>query len=290
MGIVSSPLRQPDPDDPRVFVQTDTPINPGNSGGPLVDIDGHLVGINTMILSSGGGSEGIGFAIPAAIVRFEYSRLRKSGHVVHASIGASVQAITPVLAAGLGLSRGWGAMISDVMPDGPADAADLRIGDIVLSVDRHSIVGISGYNAALSLHSPDAALQMEVLRDQRSVSLSIPVVEQHDKQQLSDLPLVRTNLVPKLGIFAADLDPGMRKILIALRSESGVVVLADTATTASSRSGLKAGDVVRAINRTQVASIAELRAAIDKLEPGDSVALQIERAGKLQYLAFEVDE
>jgi serine protease Do len=181
-------------------------------------------------------------------------------------------------------------MISDVMPDGPADAADLRIGDIVLSVDRHSIVGISGYNAALSLHSPDAALQMEVLRDQRSVSLSIPVVEQHDKQQLFDLPLVRTNLVPKLGIFAADLDPGMRKILIALRSESGVVVLADTATTASSRSGLKAGDVVRAINRTQVASIAELRAAIDKLEPGDSVALQIERAGKLQYLAFEVDE
>jgi serine protease Do len=116
------------------------------------------------------------------------------------------------------------------------------------------------------------------------------VVEQHDQQQLADVPLVRRNLLHKLGIFAADLDPGVRKILSDLRSESGVVVLAGTATPASSRTGLKAGDVVRAVNRSPVASVSELRAAMAKLKSGDSVALQIERAGKLQYLAFEVDE
>jgi serine protease Do len=290
MGIVSSPLRQPDPDSSRVFIQTDTPINPGNSGGPLVDIDGHLMGINTMILSSGGGSEGIGFAIPASIVEFEYSRLRQSGHVAHATIGASVQAITPTMAAGLRLSRGWGAIVSDVTAEGPADAAGLRVGDIMLSVDGHEIVGLSGYNAALSLHSLDAALKMEVLRDKRRVSLTISVAEHHDQMQLADVPLMRANLLPKLGIFAMDLDQGVRKILGEVRSESGVVVLAGTATPASSRTGLKAGDVVRAVNRSPVASVSQLRAAMIKLKAGDSATLQIERYGKLQYLAFEVDE
>jgi serine protease Do len=289
MGIVSSPLRQPDPDNPRVFIQTDTPINPGNSGGPLVDVEGHLVGINAMILTEGGGSEGIGFAIPAAIVGFEYSTLRKSGHISHATINATVQAITPTLAAGLGLSRGWGVIVSDVAPQGPADAAGLRISDIVLSVDGHPIVGVSGYNAALSLHSLEKALKLEVLRDQQTVSLTVPVIEQHDEHQLADVPLMRKNMLPRLGIFAVDLDPQVREILTDLRSDSGVVVLAGTAAPASLHTGLKAGDVVRSVNKQPVTSIDQLRAAMSKLKVGDSAVLQIERDGKLQYLAFEVD-
>jgi serine protease Do len=290
MGVISSPLRQPDADNPRVYIQTDTPINPGNSGGPLVDVDGRVVGINTMILTEGGGSEGIGFAIPAAIVRFEYASLRKSGHVAHATISATVQAITPTLAAGLGLQRGWGAVVSDVTPDGPADAAGLRIGDIVLSVDGHAIVGVSGYNAALSLHGLDQVLKIEVLRDQRTLSLSLPVIEHHDQRQLADVPLMRKNLLPRLGIFAVELDSQVREILTDLRSDSGVVVLAGTAAPAPLRTGLKAGDIVRAVNRSPVASLPELRAAVKNLKAGDSAVLQIERNGKLQYLAFEVDE
>src|ERR1700746_3544237 len=98
MGVVSSLARQLDPDKPMVYIQTDAPLNPGNSGGPLVDIDGNVIGINTLMLSEGGGSEGLGFAIPAAIVSFDYQNLRKSGRVQRVALGLRTQNITPTLA------------------------------------------------------------------------------------------------------------------------------------------------------------------------------------------------
>ena len=105
MGVVSSVARQPDPDSPLVYVQTDTPINPGNSGGPLVNADGQLVGINTFIFSTSGGNQGLGFAIPAGVVAFAYPQLLKYGHIHQPEIGAIVQTITPELAAALHLAQ-----------------------------------------------------------------------------------------------------------------------------------------------------------------------------------------
>jgi serine protease Do len=126
MGVVSSLARQLDAENPMVYIQTDAPLNPGNSGGPLVDIEGNLIGINTLMLSEGGGSEGLGFAIPAAVVSFDYQHLRASGHVQRVAIGARTQNITPTLAAGLGLARSWGAIISDIAAGGAAEAAGLK--------------------------------------------------------------------------------------------------------------------------------------------------------------------
>jgi serine protease Do len=120
MGVISSPRRQLNPDDPAVYIQTDAPINPGNSGGPLVDAQGRLAGINTFIFSQSGGSEGIGFAIPANVVQRVYAELRKAGHMHHGHIGIRALAVTPSLAAGLQLSRDWGVIIEDVEPAGPA--------------------------------------------------------------------------------------------------------------------------------------------------------------------------
>ena len=114
MGVVSSVARQPDPDSPTIYIQTDAPINPGNSGGPLVNVNGELVGLNTFILTESGGSQGLGFAIPSAIVASAYPQLRKYGHLHRGLMGFSMQAITPALAAGLGLSRTSGVMVSDV--------------------------------------------------------------------------------------------------------------------------------------------------------------------------------
>jgi serine protease Do len=144
MGVISSVWRQPDPDNPMVYLQTDTPINPGNSGGPLVDVTGAVVGLNTFILSKGGGSEGLGFAIPARIVDFIYHSLRKYGHVDHIEIGVVAQTITSTMAEGLGLAQNWGVIIADVIPRGPADAGGIRAGDIVLSVDGHPIWACRG--------------------------------------------------------------------------------------------------------------------------------------------------
>ena len=112
MGVVSSVARQTENNDAIFYIQTDAPLNPGNSGGPLVDIDGNLVGINTFMLSEGGGSEGLGFAIPPAIVKFDYENLRRYGHVQRVAFGAKTQSIIPTLATGLGLSRSWGVIFS----------------------------------------------------------------------------------------------------------------------------------------------------------------------------------
>src|SRR6476661_2241513 len=135
MGIVSAVARQPDADNPLVYVQTDAPINHGNSGGPLVNVKGELVGINTFILSESGGSQGVGFAIPGALVQVAYPKLRQYGHLHRGEIGILLQTITPTLASGLGLPQDSGAMISDVQPDSPAAQAGLRIQDIVVAVD-----------------------------------------------------------------------------------------------------------------------------------------------------------
>src|SRR5216683_6182341 len=140
MGVVSSVARQIDSDNPMAYIQTDAALNPGNSGGPLVDIDGNVVGINTLMLSEHGGSEGLGFAIPASIVNFDYQNLRKYGHVQRVAIGAKAQDLSPTLAAGLNLARSWGAIIADINPGGPAEAAGLKIEDIVLAIDDHPVL------------------------------------------------------------------------------------------------------------------------------------------------------
>src|SRR5256886_2744209 len=135
MGVVSAVARQPDPDSPLVYIQTDAAINPGNSGGPLVNVDGQVVGVSTFILSQSGGNEGLGFAIPSGVVGLACRQLRKFGHLHRAQIGIGLQTITPTLAAALHLPRNYGVVISDVSPDSPAAASGLQIGDALASID-----------------------------------------------------------------------------------------------------------------------------------------------------------
>src|ERR1019366_1251301 len=202
MGVVSSVARQPDPDRPMVYIQTDAPINPGNSGGPLVDIQGKVVGINTFILTQGGGNEGLGFAIPSGVVQRIYHQLRLHGHVHREVIGASVQAITPTLAAGLGLSQDYGVIVSDVTPKGSADGAGLKVQDIILMLDGKPVVNVPQFHAAFQFRTDPSPLQIDVVRAGEKVSLQIPVVEQHnDMDRLADSLDPVKDLVPKLGIL-----------------------------------------------------------------------------------------
>ncbi len=119
MGVISATARQTDPDSPMVYIQTDAPINPGNSGGPLVNVNGEVVGINTFILSQSGGNEGLGFAIPSAIIGVSFQQIRQLGHVHRGEIGIGVQTISPLLAMALHLTRNSGVIVSDVLPGSP---------------------------------------------------------------------------------------------------------------------------------------------------------------------------
>jgi serine protease Do len=290
MGVVSSVARQPDADRPMVYIQTDAPINPGNSGGPLVDIDGKVVGINTFILSQGGGNEGLGFAIPSGVVRRIYQQLREHGHVHREVIGAAVQTITPTMAAGLGLPQDFGVIVSDVTPKGPADGAGLKVQDIILTLDGKPVVNVPQFDAAFQFRIDPAPLQLQVIRATESISLQIPVVEQHDDMdRLADSLDPLKDLIPKLGILGVQIDKDIAALVPSLRMASGVIVAARTAFGATVDSGLEAGDVIHALNGTTIISLDALSSGIQQLKPGDPVVLQIERGGNLQFLAFEME-
>ena len=290
MGVVSVVDRQPDPRQPMVFIQTDAPINPGNSGGPLIDIDGYMLGINTFILSEGGGSEGLGFAIPARVVSFVFDRLRKFGHVDRSEIGASSEAITPTLARGLNLPVSNGVFVVDVKPGGPAEAAGLKINDVLVAIDGKRIRSLPQLVSSLYLHPTDEVMALEVLRGTQKITLQVPVTSQkHDVDRLLDLIDPQKNRVRKIGVLAIDVGEHTRSLLPELRIPSGAVVVANTGSGRASDIGLRPGDVIHSVNMKPVSSLAELQKEIALLNAGDAVVLQVERSDGLDYVAFDAE-
>ncbi len=289
-GIVSAVGRQPELDRPMVYVQTDAPINPGNSGGPLVDRDGNLIGINTFIYSSTGGSEGLGFAIPEPVVRFVYLELKARGMVPSVTIGAHAQTITPDLALALKLPQDHGVIFSDIEAHGPAAQAGVRIKDIVATIDGVPIDSFPKYTAYLYIHKRGTPLRIEVLRDDKRIALSLTAIDLLPTvESLSDLVNPRRDLIPSLGIFVLDLNDLIAAALPGLRSKHGAVVAGLLAGEPATVANLEVGDVIRSINGKSLNSSEELREQLANFKPGDSVALEVERQSTLQYVAFEIE-
>jgi serine protease Do len=287
MGIVSAVARQPDPDSPLVYVQTDTPINPGNSGGPLVDADGELVGINTFILSSSGGNQGLGFAIPAGVVAYAYPQLVKYGHIHEPEIGAILQTITPELAAGLHLQRDFGVIVSDVVPGGPADLAGLKIQDIIVRVDGARAGSLPLFSQSLYMHGSGEHAKLEVLRGTERLQLDVSLAERpHKVDSLVDTVDPVKNLVPHLAIIGVELNVELAHSLPELRIPSGIIVAAKTLGAGPGEVPLQTGDVIHGLNGATVTSMADLREGLAKLATGEAVVLLIERYGQLIYVSF----
>ncbi len=289
MGVVSSVARQIRSEDPMVYIQTDAPINPGNSGGALVGTDGKVVGINSFILTQSGGSEGLGFAIPSNIVRNIYTQLKKDGHVHRGQIGLEVQTVTPTMAAGLRLPRDWGIIVSDVTPDGTADEAGLKVGDLILSIDGKIVENARRFDVTVYQHALGDVVSLEIQRGDKKLTLPVTVTERpNDPYRFVDLVTRESNLIPKLGIFALDFSDKLADLLPDLRQPSGVIVAARVAGATGIQETFLPGDLIDAINTAPVSDIAGLRAAVDKLKSGDPVVVQIQRSSKLMYLSFEL--
>ena len=288
LGVVSAVARQLEPESPMIYVQTDASINPGSSGGPLVDVRGRLVGINTLIVSQAGGHEGLGFAAPSNIVRTVYEQIRKIGRVRRGDIGVRAQTVTPVLAAGLNLARDHGVVLADVLPGSPAARAGLRPGDLVISLDGKPMENGRQLQVSLYRRFVGDVVSLEILRDGQVRHETVAMMERPDPfDGLGASPDPRQNLVPRLGILGVNLTERLAELLPVVRVRSGVVVASTVAGAIDARDGgLAAGDVVYAVNRTPVAGLTELRAALEGLKAGDPVVLQLERRGELMYLAF----
>jgi serine protease Do len=291
MGVVSAIARQLEPEDPMIYIQTDASINPGSSGGPLVDTDGRVVGINTLIYTQSGGNEGIAFAAPSNIVRNVFEQIRQTGRVRRGEIGVATQTITPVLAAGLGLSQDWGVVASDVDPDGPAARGGLRAGDIIVALDGKTMENGRQFQVNFYARSIGQTVVLEVLREGRPLTLRVQVAERTDDPlRFAEMVRPEEHLVPRLGLLGLNLDDRLATMLPDLRRREGVVVAAISADAPISRQGqLEPGDVIYAVNNRAVADLASLRAAVAAVKPGAPAVLQIERDGTLMYLGFALE-
>lgn len=290
MGVVSAVARQLEADDPMVYIQTDAPINPGNSGGALVDTDGRLVGINTLIYTQGGGSEGIGFAAPSNIVRNVFTQIRKDGRVRRAEIGATPQTLTPIMAEALGLDERAGVILSDVEADGPAARAGLRPGDVVVAVDGRPVENARHLRVNIFTRPIGDTVRLTVLKGGERQTVSMAVVERdQDIATLEQLSEGHRERIAPLAITVTDVTAKVAEALGDVRGNAGVAIVSvEPDAPYSSQGRLQEGDVIHAINGRPVTRAGDLARVAASLKAGSAVALQIERDGTLQYVSFRL--
>jgi S1-C subfamily serine protease len=228
------------------FIQTDAPINPGNSGGALVDMQGRLAGINTAIFSKSGGNIGIGFAIPAAMVRVVVESAKAgSKTVLRPWLGASLQAVTPEIAESLGLDRPIGALVAEVAPSGPAAKGGVESGDVILTIDGSPVLDPDDFGYRFATKPLGGAAKIGVLRAGKraelSIALSAAMETARDEAKLSGAS-------PLAGATVATLSPALADTLGLQLDGTGVVVVdVEDGSTASSL-GFQKKDIVLAVN------------------------------------------
>jgi serine protease Do len=284
-GMVSAVDRQLTADDPRGFIQTDAPINPGNSGGPLVDLNGTLLGINTLILSQSGGNEGVGLAAPLEVIERAYAGLRNGGTMSRPRLGIQPRSLTPDLIAGLKLKTRKGVLVEDVLPYGAGATAGVQPGDVLVSLNGAAVRNIRElYRAETGLTAGKEA-DLAVMRGENLRLLRItPVAARESAPVLGPGVTEKDNLVFRLGLYGATLTPEIVSGLGGLREGRGVLVLGLAGTGLAGQNGIAPGDVVHEVNGQAVDGVEGLRAALEGIDEGAPLVLQLERGGMHSYV------
>lgn len=258
------------------FIQTDAAINPGNSGGALVDVSGHLVGVNTAIFTKTGASHGIGFAIPSNMVAHVVKSLLASGDVVRPWWGAVGQDVTADIAQALGMERPIGVMVTSIYPDGPAERAGLKVGDVIVAIEKHEIANAQDLRFRIATQSIGGSVQVKVMRrgGQETLKMTMEAPPEIPKK---DQRLLRGRN-PFAGAVVANLSPALADEVGLPLTTTGVIILELDRTGSAARLGFEPGDIVRKINGEPVTSVAHLGDLIKTPASGWLIAL--ERSGQ----------
>lgn len=238
------------------FIQTDAAINPGNSGGALVTLDGRLAGINTAIVSRSGGSVGIGFAIPANMVRTVIAAADNGGHVVRPWIGATGQAVTAELAEGFGLDHPGGVVINNIFPDGPAAKAGLEVGDIVVAVEDKTVTDPEALRFRLATMPIGDTAKLTIKRQGTELIVPVELVAAPDTPEPDATALEGDN--PLAGATVANVSPALAEQLGLNGVWSGVVVVEVARNSPARRVGFRPGDLLLELNGTKLETVAIL--------------------------------
>lgn len=282
-GIVSAKSR-PLPNQTYIpFIQTDVAINRGNSGGPLINMEGRVVGVNSQIFSSTGGYMGLSFSIPTTIVQNVVRQLKDDGRVRRGWLGVQIQGVSSSLAEVLGLDRARGALISDVMPGGPAENAGLQPRDVVLRFNGQEIQDWRNLPPRVGLVTPGEKVPLDIVRDGRHRTIQVEIGElETESDNGSERVGDRSNGETRLGVVVGELSEQQREQL----DVGGGVVVERVVSRAARRAGLQRGDVIVSMGNEPIKSLEQFRERVASLEAGVPVALLVRRGEGSLFVAL----
>ncbi len=265
------------------FIQTDAAINPGNSGGPLLNTKGECVGINTAIYSRGGGNIGIGFAIPISVAREVVPQLKEKGHVTRGWLGVMIQKVTPDIAESLGLETASGALVSDVVKDGPAEAAGIKQGDVIVEYDGKPVTDSAELPLLVARTPVGRSVKVKIIRGKETQTVSVKIAELKEEE----VAQAGTGTSEDLGLTVQTLTPELAENLGVDRSLKGVVVTQVEGSGPAAEAGIRRGDVVLEVNRTPVKDVDSYRKALKASGKGKSVLFLVRRGDNTIFLAVK---
>lgn len=264
------------------FIQTDASINPGNSGGPLINIEGSVIGINTAIISgNSGGNVGIGFAIPINIAKGILKDLKEKGSVTRGWLGVMIQKITPELAKSFGLNQSEGALVGDVIPDGPAFKAGIQRGDVIITFDGKDVKDMEDLPKIVAATTPNAVVNVVVIRDGSKKTLQVTVEVLKDAQET-----IVASADP-LGLQVQDITKELAQSL-QLEDTQGVLVSDVIPGNSAAEAGVRRGDVIAEMNRSPVNNQQDYQRLLGSVKKGASVLFLVKRGGSTIYIAVKV--
>lgn len=283
-GIVSGTSRTIGGESPVPFIQTDVAVNPGNSGGPLFNLEGEVVGINSMIFSQSGGYMGISFAVPIDVAMDVREQLIKTGHVVRGRIGVVAQDVDASLAKSFKLDRPRGALISAVEKGGPAAKGGVKPGDVILKVEDETVEQSADLSNLVAGSEPGKTTDLTVWRagKEREISVKVAQLEDTGLKTGKATQDSRDAEGAKLGLVVRPLT-SLEKHQV---ETEGSIVVADVQG-AAARAGIQPGDIILAVNDRSVNNVKDLRDEAAKLKHGDSAALLVERAGTQIFVSVQ---
>jgi serine protease Do len=287
-GIVSAKNRVTSGEMDEDFIQTDAAINPGNSGGALVDTEGRLVGINAEILSRSGGNQGIGFAVPSNLVRWVTVSLTKFGRVERGMLGVMIQDLTPGLAQALKLDRATGALVSDVTPDSPAQAAGIKGGDLIVKFGNQPVENANQLKLRVAETTPGTTVPVEVDRGSETKTFNVAI-----KGMSGDSLVRNTQGAPSglgqnetlSGVTVTNLDAQTRADLQVPDNVHGALVTGVDRDSAAYDAGLRSGDVITEINHHTVQNADDAVELTQHPPKGEEALVKVWSHGGGRYLA-----